>query len=153
MMDRFLSQRYCDRCGGNLKGIRRMSRFNEDCLCLTCQSTEQEHSEYAKAVAAEVAAIKNGEINYPGIGLPKDMEDVGIYSLYVKRDGKQHESKWIGKIKNVLSDYLTSEEISKGYLRYLTVFDRTIRDGCIKNTYKDIEVCYYPTGHKTDYSK
>ena len=33
-MDKFFSQKYCDRCGKELTGGRTMSMFNEDCICL-----------------------------------------------------------------------------------------------------------------------
>lgn len=35
-MDRFFTQKHCDRCGGSLDGGRTMSMFNEDCICMEC---------------------------------------------------------------------------------------------------------------------
>jgi hypothetical protein len=45
-----------------------MSRFNEDCICMTCEEEERKHPDYAKAVEAELAALRAGDYNYPGIG-------------------------------------------------------------------------------------
>ena len=64
----FFSQQNCDCCGGILKGGRTMSRFNMDCLCLECAEAEKQHPDYQKAVDAEIAAIRNGEMNFKGIG-------------------------------------------------------------------------------------
>ncbi len=46
-----------------------MSRFNEDCICMDCAKKEKEHPRYKEAVEAEMAAIKQGNMNFPGIGL------------------------------------------------------------------------------------
>jgi hypothetical protein len=45
-----------------------MSRFNTDCVCLRCAEEEKSHPDYRKAVEAEIAAIRNGNHNFPGIG-------------------------------------------------------------------------------------
>ena len=64
----FFSQQNCDCCGGTLKGGRTMSRFNMDCICLECAEAEKQHPDYQKAVEAEIAAIRNGDLNFEGIG-------------------------------------------------------------------------------------
>ncbi len=68
-MDDFFKRKTCQRCGGLLTGGRTMSRFNEDCICMDCAKKEKEHPRYKEAVEAEMAAIKQGNMNFPGIGL------------------------------------------------------------------------------------
>ena len=68
-MDRFYTQKTCDRCGGSLDGGRTMSRFNTDCICLRCSRAEKERPDYKKAVEAEMAEIRRGNYNFRGIGL------------------------------------------------------------------------------------
>jgi hypothetical protein len=63
------SQPNCDRCGAFLTS-RIMSRFNTDCLCPECEEEERMHPDYAKAEAAEIAAVRRGDYNFPGIGWP-----------------------------------------------------------------------------------
>lgn len=67
-MDKFFSQKYCDRCGKELTGGRTMSMFNEDCICLECKAKEQENPAYHAAQKAELEAVKRGERNFKGIG-------------------------------------------------------------------------------------
>lgn len=69
-MDKFFSQQNCDRCGGDLSGGRIMSKFNTDCICMGCKRKETEMAEYNSACEAEIAAVKRGETNFQGIGLP-----------------------------------------------------------------------------------
>ena len=66
-MDRFFTVKKCDRCGGELK-VRQMSRFNTDVLCPACIEEERNHPDYPKAAEAELAAVKRGDTNFPGIG-------------------------------------------------------------------------------------
>jgi hypothetical protein len=66
-MDKFLAQKYCDRCGGSLKGGRIMSMFNEDCICMSCKEKETKDPEYKKAVEADQKEIRKGNFNYKGI--------------------------------------------------------------------------------------
>ena len=66
-MDKFFSQRYCDRCGGDLKGGRTMSAFNLDCICMDCKAKEKQDKDYDKAVQADIEAIKKENYNFPGI--------------------------------------------------------------------------------------
>ena len=68
-MDRFFTAKKCDRCGGELK-VRQMSRFNTDVLCPACIEEERKHPDYEKATEAELAAVKRGERDFPGIGWP-----------------------------------------------------------------------------------
>ena len=68
-MDEFLAKKKCDRCGGDLK-VRIMSRFNTDCICMKCAEEERQHPDYQKAADAELAAVRRGNMNFPGIGWP-----------------------------------------------------------------------------------
>jgi hypothetical protein len=61
----------CVRCHTNKPCI--MSRFNVDWICGECETKEKAHPEYPRAAAAELAAVKRGEYNYPGIGKPADL--------------------------------------------------------------------------------
>lgn len=67
-MDKFLTQKHCDRCGGSLSGGRTMSMFNEDCICMECKEKERQRADYGKAVEADHTEIKNGNYNFKGIG-------------------------------------------------------------------------------------
>mgnify|MGYP001064600860 CR=1 FL=1 len=68
-MDKFFSQRTCDRCGGDLSGGRIMSMYNTECICLECKRKETERADYKAATEADKKAIENGDFNYKGIGL------------------------------------------------------------------------------------
>ena len=68
-MDKFFSQKFCDRCGGSLENGRIMSMYNTDCICLDCKRKETERADYKAAVEADRKAIKNGDFNFVGIGL------------------------------------------------------------------------------------
>ncbi len=50
--------------------MRQMSRFNTDVLCPACIEEERKHPDYEKATEAELAAVKRGERDFPGIGWP-----------------------------------------------------------------------------------
>ena len=67
-IDKFFSQKNCDRCGGSLSGGRIMSMFNEDCICMSCKDKEKERVDYNKAVSADHAEIRKGNYNFKGIG-------------------------------------------------------------------------------------
>ena len=69
-MDDFLTKKKCDRCGGSLERGRIMSRFDTSCLCLDCEREERQHPDYQKAADAELAAVRRGNMNFPGIGWP-----------------------------------------------------------------------------------
>ncbi len=68
-MDKFFSQKNCDRCGKPLTDGRTMSMFNTDCICMECKRKEVERADYKAAADADRKAIKNGDFNFPGIGL------------------------------------------------------------------------------------
>lgn len=50
-----------------------MSIFNTDVICLDCKELEQAHARYVEALEAEIAAVKGGNMNFPGIGKPDDL--------------------------------------------------------------------------------
>lgn len=62
----------CERCGK--EGLATiMSIFNTDLICLECKEKEKQHPKYEEARAAEEAAVKRGDYNFPGIGKPDDL--------------------------------------------------------------------------------
>ena len=69
MSARFFTVSKCDRCGRELT-VRVMSRFNADVLCPECEQEEHQHPDYQKAAAAELEAVRRGDLNFPGIGSP-----------------------------------------------------------------------------------
>lgn len=68
-MDKFFKKTRCDRCGGSLSSGRTLSMFNMQVICRTCKETEKKRDDYKKARAADLAEIKKGNYNFPGIGL------------------------------------------------------------------------------------
>lgn len=62
----------CKRCG-NDTGSGTTSYFNTDWICLECQTRERAHPAFAAAQAAEEAAVKAGDFNFPGVGCPPDL--------------------------------------------------------------------------------
>lgn len=66
-MDKFFTQKHCDRCGRDFKYGRIMSMFNTDCICLECSDKEKADKDYKKAVEADTKQIKQGNYNFKGI--------------------------------------------------------------------------------------
>ncbi len=66
-MDKFFTQKLCDRCGGSLEKGRIMSRFTTECICLSCSEKEKQDKDYEKAVKAEHEEIKKRNYNFKGI--------------------------------------------------------------------------------------
>lgn len=67
-MDKFFTQKYCDRCGGSLEDGRIMSMFNEECICMKCKNEERKDKKYKKAQDVEREEVKKGNYNFKGIG-------------------------------------------------------------------------------------
>lgn len=67
-MDKFFTQKYCDRCGKELSGGRTMSMFDTSCICMECKAAEQKNPAYEEARKAEAEALKRGERDFRGIG-------------------------------------------------------------------------------------
>lgn len=66
-MDRFFTQKTCDRCGGSLDGGRIMSMYSTECICLACKENEKARQDYRQAVQAELEEVRKGNLNYKGI--------------------------------------------------------------------------------------
>lgn len=66
-MDKFFSQKHCDRCGASLSKGRFMSMLNTECICLKCKNEEKQDPLYEKAVQAELEEVKKGNYNYKGL--------------------------------------------------------------------------------------
>lgn len=62
----------CQRCH-KPTGTTTGSYFNEQMICLECEAKEKAHPQYEAARAAELQAVKGGNYNFPGIGLPPDL--------------------------------------------------------------------------------
>jgi hypothetical protein len=62
----------CDRCRKPTNATM-MSKFNTAEICIPCKDREESHPDYAAADRAEVAAVRNGDMNFPGVGLPADL--------------------------------------------------------------------------------
>ena len=51
-----------------------MSMYNEQVICMVCKGKERQRPDYNDAVAADVAEIKKGNLNFEGIGLKEGGE-------------------------------------------------------------------------------
>ena len=58
----------CNRCKKATIGTI-MSMFNEDLICMECSDAERKRDDFADALDADDAAIKQGNYNFRGIGL------------------------------------------------------------------------------------
>ena len=57
-MDKFFTQKYCDRCGKDLNSGRTMSMFNEECICLKCKDKESKDPRYKEARDTEAGEVR-----------------------------------------------------------------------------------------------
>lgn len=48
-----------------------MSIFNTQMCCMDCLDLEKKHPQYSIAETLEIAAVKKGDYNFQGIGLPQ----------------------------------------------------------------------------------
>lgn len=62
----------CDRCG-QLAPVMVGSFFNTDMICLPCEKREKAHHAYSKAKEIEFQEVLKGNMNFKGIGKPKDL--------------------------------------------------------------------------------
>lgn len=69
----------CDRCHGEMS-VYTMSRFNTDEICPRCIEAEEAHPKYEEAYEAELAAVRRGDMNFPGIGCPPELYPNGVAS-------------------------------------------------------------------------
>lgn len=56
----------CDRCQKEMKSFT-MSRMNTDHLCSECLDAEKNHPKYQEAHDIELAEVKKGNYQYPGL--------------------------------------------------------------------------------------
>jgi hypothetical protein len=61
----------CDRCQAKLD-VSVMSKFNVDTLCDRCAEDERLAPGYADASKAEMDAVRQGDLNFPGVGLSSE---------------------------------------------------------------------------------
>ena len=62
----------CDRCHSEAFATI-MSKFNTQMICIPCKKKEEAHPAYKAADEAEVAAVRGGNYNFPGVGKPSDL--------------------------------------------------------------------------------
>ena len=66
-MDKFFKVKNCERSGAPLNGVRIMSMFNTQVICMNCKDKEKSDSEYNEAVQDDHNEIKSGNFNFKGI--------------------------------------------------------------------------------------
>lgn len=64
----------CDRCHAETS-THRVSWFNDQTICKACQLEELEHEYCKTAKEIEHLAVCEGNLNFKGIGLPKDLRE------------------------------------------------------------------------------
>ena len=62
----------CDRCYKPAR-MHSVSYFNTEDCCIDCLTKEKQHPDYERARSAELDAVRQGNMNYPGIGKPADL--------------------------------------------------------------------------------
>lgn len=80
--DDFFNKKTCDRCGRVLSGVRIMSMYNEDCLCMDCKESETKRPDY-KEVARKDALeyMKRNGISQTGVHDLSRNPAIKIYEL------------------------------------------------------------------------
>jgi len=63
----------CKRCNEETPTVK-MSIFTPEMICNPCHLKETSHPDFEKARQADQDAISKGDFNFPGIGLPNDLE-------------------------------------------------------------------------------
>ena len=73
----------CHRCSKETDSFT-MSWFSTESICLDCSDEENNHADIELAKAVELAHVKSGNYNYPGIGWPGNGKRVmfDISTLY-----------------------------------------------------------------------
>lgn len=123
MRDTFFSKRNCDRCGADLSSGRIMSMYNNDVLCMTCKEKETHRSDYHQAVQADVDAIKQGNPNFPGIGLKKITTE-SLTDLIVKLVGEDGNAFAIlGRVRATLRKGGYPQEFIEQFTKEATAGD------------------------------
>ena len=62
----------CERCRQPSQ-VFTGSIFNQQLVCVPCVLKERAHPRFLEAAEAEEAAVRRGDFNFPGIGLPEDV--------------------------------------------------------------------------------
>jgi len=62
----------CDRCGG-LSWALTGSYFDTAMICAACDDRERQSPRFEEARRREHEAVRAGDMNYPGTGLPPDL--------------------------------------------------------------------------------
>lgn len=82
----------CERCG--LDGwVWTGSYFNTQTICEQCDKEEQQHPDFARAKEVECEAVKSGDLNFPGIGLPADLQAKADARYQEALDGTWHRKE------------------------------------------------------------
>ena len=63
----------CQRCGNTEPVYTTGSYFNTEQVCEVCDGKEQAHPQYAEAKKTEDDAVRAGNMNFQGVGLPADL--------------------------------------------------------------------------------
>lgn len=63
----------CDRCGKQ-SSFSTGSYFNTQQICMECDKKERDHPDFARAREVELEAVKRGNYNFRGVGLPVDLQ-------------------------------------------------------------------------------
>lgn len=99
----------CDRCGNSHHNMTIMSMFNKDILCTNCKVAERKHPKYKEAADAEREAIKNGNRNFDGIGVPTEL-------VNPDKTSRAEAMEWWNKLGNKDKDRLQREyDINRNY--------------------------------------
>ena len=64
----------CDRCKKENAKLLFLSAFNEENICISCKEKEEKHTLYKDALRAARKALEEGNFDFKGIGLPKDLK-------------------------------------------------------------------------------
>ena len=59
----------CQRCGRESHAFTG-SWFSGELICLDCSEAEETHPDFQYAHDTEEAAVRNGDLNFPGVGWP-----------------------------------------------------------------------------------
>ena len=62
----------CVRCGVK-DAVTTVSYFNVDIICMDCDAKERQHPKFKEAQDKEIEAVRNGNLNFQGIGKPADL--------------------------------------------------------------------------------
>lgn len=65
---------FCNRCKKENAKLLFLSVFNEENICISCKEKEEKHTLYKDALIADRKALKEGNYNFKGIGLPNDLK-------------------------------------------------------------------------------